>query len=70
MKKSILTLKERVKLMRIFNHNIFVDFILFIGLVVIFVIILRYIFPIINQCKDYILYFFKKLVYLDFCLSF
>ena len=62
MKKSILTLKERVKLMKIFNHNIFVDFILFIGLVVIFVIILRYIFPIINQCKDYILYFFKKLV--------
>ena len=41
MKKSILTLKERVKLMKIFNNNIFVDLILFIGLVVIFVIILR-----------------------------
>ena len=70
MKKSILTLKERVKLMKIFNHNIFVDFILFIGLVVIFVIILRYIFPIINQSKDYILYFFKKVLYLSFLFSF
>ena len=69
MKKSILTLKERVKLMKIFNNNIFVDLILFIGLVVIFVIILRYIFPIINQCKDYIFYFFKKIVYLDFLFS-
>ena len=70
MKKSILTLKERVKLMKIFNNNIFVDLILFIGLVVIFVIILRYIFPIINQCKNYILNFFKKLIYLDFLLTF
>ena len=59
MKKSILTLKERVKLMKIFNHNIFVDLILFIGLVVIFAIILRYIFPKINQYKNYILYFKK-----------
>ncbi|KXA14077.1 hypothetical protein HMPREF3221_02335 [Fusobacterium nucleatum] len=56
--------------MKIFNHNIFTDLILFIGLVVIFVIILRYIFPIINQCKNYILYFFKKLIYLDFLLTF
>ena len=70
MKKSILILKERVKLMKIFNNNIFVDLILFIGLVVIFVIILRYIFPIINQCKDYILYFFKKVLYLSFLFSF
>lgn len=70
MKKSILILKERVKLMKIFNNNIFVDLILFIGLVVIFVIILRYIFPIINQSKDYILYFFKKVFYLSFLFSF
>ena len=70
MKKSILILKERVKLMKIFNNNIFVDLILFIGLVVIFVIILRYIFPIINQSKDYILYFFKKVLYLSFLFSF
>ena len=55
-----------MKSVKIFNCNILIDLIL----VVVFVIILRYIFPIINQCKDYILYFLKKLVYLDFSLSF
>lgn len=70
-KEKIDTLEiKKVKLVKIFNHNIFTDLILFIGLVVIFVIILRYIFPIINQCKNYILYFFKKLIYLDFLLTF
>ena len=59
-----------MKSVKIFNRNTLIDLILVIDLVVIFVIILRYIFPIINQCKDYILYFLKKLVYLDFCLSF
>ncbi len=59
-----------MKSVRIFNRNILIDLILVIGLVVIFVIILRYIFPIINQCKNYILYFFKKLIYLDFLLTF
>ncbi|PIM89450.1 hypothetical protein CI111_08080 [Fusobacterium animalis] len=70
-KEKIDTLEiKKVKLVKILNHNIFTDLILFIGLVVIFVIILRYIFPIINQCKNYILYFFKKLIYLDFLLTF
>ena len=70
-KEKIGTLEiKKVKLVKILNHNIFTDLILFIGLVVIFVIILRYIFPIINQCKNYILYFFKKLIYLDFLLTF
>ncbi|PIH02072.1 hypothetical protein CS399_06700 [Fusobacterium vincentii] len=59
-----------MKSVKIFNRNILIDLILVIGLVVIFVIILRYIFPIINQCKNYILYFFKKLIYLDFLLTF
>ena len=59
-----------MKSVRIFNRNILIDLILVIDLVVIFVIILRYIFPIINQCKNYILYFFKKLIYLDFLLTF
>ena len=70
MKKSILTLKERVKLMKIFNRNILIDLILVIVLVIVFAIILRYIFPIINQSKDYILYFFKKVLYLSFLFSF
>ena len=55
-----------MKSVKIFNRNILIDLILFIGLVVIFVIILRYIFPIINQCKDYILYFLKKISLLGF----
>ena len=59
-----------MKSVKIFNRNILIDLILVIDLVVIFVIILRYIFLIINQCKDYILYFFKKLIYLDFLLTF
>ena len=59
-----------MKSVKIFNRNILIDLILVIGLVVIFVIILRYIFPIMNQCKNYILYFFKKLIYLDFLLTF
>ena len=58
-----------MKSVRIFNRNILIDLILVIGLVVIFVIILRYIFPKINQYKNYILYFLKKLVYLDFLFS-
>lgn len=49
-----------MKSVKIFNRNILIDLILVIDLVVIFVIILRYIFLIINQCKDYILYFFKN----------
>ena len=59
-----------MKSVKIFNRNILIDLILVIGLVVIFVIILRYIFPIINQCKDYILYFLKKVLYLSFLFSF
>ena len=59
-----------MKSVKIFNRNILIDLILVIDLVVVFVIILRYIFPIINQCKNYILYFFKKLIYLDFLLTF
>ena len=52
-----------MKSVKIFNRNILID------LVVVFVIILRYIFPKINQYKNYILYFLKKLVYLDFLFS-
>ena len=59
-----------MKSVKIFNRNILIDLILVIDLVVVFVIILRYIFPIINQCKDYILYFFKKVLYLSFLFSF
>ena len=58
-----------MKSVKIFNRNILIDLILVIDLVVIFVIILRYIFPKINQYKNYILYFLKKLVYLDFLFS-
>ena len=53
-----------MKSVKIFNCNILIDLIL----VVVFVIILRYIFPKINQYKNYILYL-KKLVYLDFLFS-
>lgn len=42
-----------MKSVKIFNRNILID------LVVVFVIILRYIFPKINQYKNYILYFKK-----------
>ena len=55
-----------MKSVKIFNRNILIDLILVIDLVVVFVIILRYIFPIINQCKDYILYFLKKISLLGF----
>ena len=58
-----------MKSVKIFNRNILIDLILVIDLVVVFVIILRYIFPKINQYKNYILYFLKKLVYLDFLFS-
>ena len=58
-----------MKSVKIFNRNTLIDLILVIDLVVIFVIILRYIFPKINQYKNYILYFLKKLVYLDFLFS-
>ena len=58
-----------MKSVKIFNRNILIDLILVIDLVVIFVIILRYIFPKINQYKNYILYFLKKLVYLYFLFS-
>ena len=44
-----------MKSVKIFNCNILIDLIL----VVVFVIILRYIFPKINQYKNYILYFKK-----------
>ena len=57
-----------MKSVKIFNRNILIDLILVIDLVVVFVIILRYIFPKINQYKNYILYL-KKLVYLDFLFS-
>jgi len=48
-----------MKSVKIFNRNILIDLILVIDLVVIFVIILRYIFPKINQYKNYILYLKK-----------
>ena len=48
-----------MKSVRIFNRNILIDLILVIDLFVVFVIILRYIFPKINQYKNYILYFKK-----------
>ncbi|WP_187105923.1 hypothetical protein KSU03_02810 [Fusobacterium polymorphum] len=38
-----------MKSVKIFNRNILIDLILVIGLVVIFVIILRYIFPNISE---------------------
>ena len=48
-----------MKSVKIFNRNILIDLILVIDLVVVFVIILRYIFPKINQYKNYILYLKK-----------
>lgn len=56
--------------MKIFNRNILIDLILVIALVIVFGIILSYVFPKINHYKNYILYFLRKLVYLDFLLSF